>query len=104
MYNPALVEPGVKYFMNETLKNCNMFKEQYYNLIFNILCLIFFLLILGTFLYYRYKGRLSPIELKKKDIKKQQYIMSMIRNYHASKKVGNITGLPEFSHENDIIY
>ena len=30
--------------------------------------------------------------------------MSMIRNYHASKKVGNITGLPEFSHENDIIY
>jgi hypothetical protein len=26
---PILVEPGVKYFLGETLKQCHKFKEQY---------------------------------------------------------------------------
>ena len=27
---PILTEPGVKYFLNETLKQCHKFKEEYY--------------------------------------------------------------------------
>ena len=104
MYNPTLVEPGIKYFLNETLKNCNMFKQKYYNLIFNFAVLLVFASILGIILYCRYKGKLSPKEKEKKEIAKQQYIMSKIRNYHASKKVGQITGLPEFTYHKDIIY
>ena len=28
---PMLTEPGVKYFINETLKQCHHFKEKYQN-------------------------------------------------------------------------
>jgi hypothetical protein len=102
---PYLVEPGAKYFLNETLKNCNYLKEKYKNLLFNIGVLILFCVALGSFLYSRYKGKMSPTERRKKDIEKQQFIMSKIRNYHASKKVGQLTGLPEYySGGNDLIY
>lgn len=101
---PILVEPGMKYFLNETLKNCFSLKQQYYNYLFNTVVLFLFCLILGGFLYYRYKGKLSPKEKERKNIEKQKYIMSMIRNYHASKKCSEITGLPNFSVANDIIY
>jgi|TARA_B110000285_G_C14851317_1_gene480070 hypothetical protein len=102
--NPTLIEPGVKYFMRETLKNCYSIKERYYNIFFNLILICSFIVILGITLYYRYKGKLSPKEIQKKEIKKQQYIMSMIRNNHSSKKAGNITGLPEYTHERDIIH
>ena len=45
---PMLTEPGVKYFINETLKQCHKFKEQYQNMIFNITSLFLFLITLFT--------------------------------------------------------
>jgi hypothetical protein len=33
---PILTEPGVKYFLNETLKQCHVFKEKHNNTLFNI--------------------------------------------------------------------
>ena len=27
---PRLIEPGVKYFLNETLKQCRIFKNKYH--------------------------------------------------------------------------
>ena len=33
---PTLVEPGVKYFIRETLKKCHGYKETYKNQIFNV--------------------------------------------------------------------
>lgn len=104
MYKPSLVEPGIKYYVNETLKRCNILKVKYYNYIFNISVLIIFIIILGTILFFRYKGKLSPKEKQKKEIEKQKYIMSKIRNYHASKNTGQITGLPEFTYDKDLIY
>ena len=102
--SPLLVEPGVRYFLNETLNNCSRLKEKYYNFIYNIYAISIFSMILGILLYYRYKGKIHPKELQRREIAKQQYILAKIRNYHASKKTGNITGLPEFSRDNDIIY
>jgi len=43
---PMLTEPGVKYFLNETLKQCHKFKEKYQNMVFNIGLLIGFFIIL----------------------------------------------------------
>ena len=43
---PILTEPGVKYFLNETLKQCREFKNNYNNHIFNISLLVIFLIIL----------------------------------------------------------
>lgn len=38
---PVLIEPGVKYFLSETLKQCNQFKNKYNNILFNISLFIF---------------------------------------------------------------
>ena len=65
---PMLTEPGVKYFINETLKQCHQFKEEYNNLNFNIGLLVVFFIILGILLLYKYKGKLTPEEIEQKEL------------------------------------
>jgi hypothetical protein len=33
---PLLTEPGIKYYINEALKQCNHFRNEYHNLLVNI--------------------------------------------------------------------
>jgi len=96
---PILIEPGVKYFLKETLKHCHEYKEKYYNTLFNISLLVLFLIILGGTLVYKYKGKLTPMEKAQKEKTKQQYILTKIKNYQSDKKRMNmelITGLPQW--------
>ena len=104
---PILTEPGVKYFLNETLKQCREFKNNYNNHIFNISLLVIFLIILGSLLLIKYKGKLTPAEKYNKDKEKQQYILSKIKNYQDAKQIARqelITGLPQWESEYDIIH
>jgi septal ring-binding cell division protein DamX len=103
---PMLTEPGVKYFLNETLKQCHKFKEKHQNMIFNIGLLIGFFIILGILLLYKYKGKLTPEEIEQKEHEKKTYILSKIRNYQDAKVKAQqelITGLPHWENEFDII-
>jgi hypothetical protein len=103
---PMLTEPGVKYFINETLKQCHQFKEQHQNMIFNICLLVSFFIILGILLLYKYKGKLTPEEIEQKETIKKQYILSKIRNFQDAKIRAQqelITGLPHWENEFDII-
>jgi hypothetical protein len=103
---PMLTEPGVKYFLNETLKQCHKFKEKHQNILFNIGLLVGFFIILGILLLYKYKGKLTPEEIEERDLKKKRYILSKIRNYEDSKIKAQqelITGLPHWENEFDII-
>ena len=103
---PMLTEPGVKYFINETLKQCHNFKEQYQNTVFNIGILVVFFIILGILLLYKYKGKLTPEEIEQKELIKKQYILSKIRNFQDAKIKAQqelITGLPHWENEFDII-
>jgi len=103
---PSLTEPGVKYFLNETLKKCHTVREVYHNNIFNIGLLLLFIIILGMLLIYKYKGQLSVEELEQKNTEKQQYILSKIRNYQDAKlheQQTLITGLPHWKYEYDSV-
>jgi hypothetical protein len=103
---PMLTEPGVKYFLNETLKQCHKIKEIYYNHLFNVGMLCSFFIILGILLMYKYKGKLTPTEIEQKETDKKHYILSKIRNYQQSKLKSQqelITGLPHWDNEFDII-
>jgi hypothetical protein len=103
---PSLVEPGVKYFLDRTLKQCKDFKDKHNNLLFNIFLFIFFLLILASILLYKYKGKLSPSEKEKRDREKQQYILTRIKNFQDAKRLASqelITGLPNWENEYDVI-
>lgn len=104
---PALTEPGVKYFLNQTLKQCHIIRNKFHNTIFNIGLFFAFLLVLGLILLYKYKGKLSPVELEEKNKEKQQYILSKIKNFQEAKRIAHqelITGLPAWESEYDIIH
>ena len=104
---PCLTEPGVRYFLNQTLKQCHIIKNNLHNTIFNIGLLIAFFIILGLILLYKYKGKLTPVELERKNKEKQQYILSKIKNFQESKRRAHqelITGLPQWQSDGDIIH
>ena len=71
---PVLTEPGVKYFLNQTLKQCHVIRNNFHNTVFNIGMFIGFLIILGLILLYKYKGRLTNEEKHTKNEEKQKYI------------------------------
>jgi hypothetical protein len=103
---PALTEPGVKYFLHQTLKQCHVVREKFHNTIFNIGLFLAFLIILGLILLYKYKGKLTPVEIAMKNKEKQQYILSKIQNFEQAKRRASqelITGLPTWENEYDII-
>lgn len=103
---PILTEPGVKYFLNESLKQCHVFKEKYNNILFNIGLTILFFIILGILLLYKYKGKLTPEEIEEKETEKKRYILSKIKNYQEAKlrsQQSLITGLPHWDNEYDNI-
>lgn len=96
---PILIEPGVKYFLNETLKQCHDFKTTYNNHLFNIGLLCAFLIVLGLILLYKFKGKLTSTEKIIKDNQKRQYILSKVKNYQDAKLRAQqelITGLPHW--------
>ncbi len=99
MEKPNLIEPGMKYFMKESLKNCNKFKNNYKNNIINMVIFVIFFLILGIFLYIRYKGKLTPLEKENKLNQQRTYILSKIKQMQDVKRQKSqelVTNLPKF--------
>jgi hypothetical protein len=98
---PILIEPGVRYFLNGTLKECRKFKDNYISVIFNISMILLLFALIGGFLMYRYKGKPTPAELELKNRQKQEYIVSKLQQLAIEKKKNAvnttmITGLPEW--------
>ena len=78
--------------------------EKNQNMILNVGLLVGFFIILGILLLYKYKGKLTPEEILKKDLEKKQYILSKIKIYKESKLRAQqelITGLPHWGDEFD---
>ncbi len=96
---PSLVEPGAKYFLRETLKQCKEYKNKYNNFLYNIGLFIFFVLVLGGILIYKYKGKLTHAEKEQNESNKRQYILSKIKNFQDAKRIAHqelITSLPSW--------
>ena len=54
--NPCLTEPGITYFLNESLKQCHVYRDNYYNTLINLGLFAGFLVLLGGILLYKYKN------------------------------------------------
>lgn len=96
---PVLTEPGVKYFLNGVLKNCKEQRAYFMNSIFNISLFCLFILIIGSILYYKYRGKLTPEEKEKKKQLQKQHILSKLNQinvdlYKGSRNTKLITSLP----------
>lgn len=76
---PKLIEPGVRYFLDATLKQCQKSREKYESLIFNLVIFLIFSFVIGLVLTYKYKGKMTLVEKEINSAKKQQYIMEKIK-------------------------
>ena len=97
MEKPILTEAGTKYFLSQTLRECRRFKERNINIIFNISMMILLITIVSGFLIYKYKGKMSPEEVARKNRESQEYIISKLQQLSSlrSKSSGEmITNLP----------
>ena len=96
---PNLIEPGVKYFLKSTLKECNKFREKNYTIIYNIALGIGFILVVSLILYFKYKGHISPEERRLRLKKEKEYIMTklvQISDFKRKSSQNLITNLPNF--------
>ena len=104
---PNLIEPGVKYFLNETLKNCNKKRVQYNNNLFNFLLFLAFSTVLGIFLYYKFKSRPTKNDLEEREQQKKYYILSKIKSLNqkaAEERQQMITNLPKFESDYELMH
>jgi len=97
METPKLIEPGVKYFIQSTLKRCRENKHTYFSFLFNIICFISFISFLICFLIYKYKGKLSPLEKEEKLKQQKYYIFSKIKQFQSMQSNNLITNLPKWN-------
>ena len=107
MQAPSLTEPGVKYFLRETLKNCHIKKESWFNTLWNCGFFLLFLVILGGVLAYRKREKLTPEEKKEKQEKDHTYMMTKIKSIQEEKKKESldiITNLPKFESDFEIMH
>ena len=104
---PILTEPGVKYFLKETLKNCKIKKDIEFNQLMNLGLLTTFVLIFSCLLYYKYKTRPTEEDRKKLKILKRDYFMNKVRQLEAkkAKQLNNqITNLPLFESPFELLH
>ena len=106
-YYPSLTEPGVKYFIGETLKNCKVKKDIFNNKVLNVCLFLFFVIIISLLLYYKYKTR--PTDEDKKKIKqlKRDYFITKVRKLQAKKAKElnqSITNLPKFESPFELLH
>jgi hypothetical protein len=82
---PTLIEPGVKYFFNQTLKQCNVKRNDLYNTLCNLGLFAVFLGIFLSILYYKKKSKKNDSELEEQERQNQQIILSKIGQYNDIK-------------------
>ena len=97
VFGGSLIEPGMKYYINQTLKNCKDFKNRHYNYIYNIGMFLFFALLCIIILSYMYRRKNNSIEKEERETLKKHYILSKLHQLNAiryRKNNNTITNLP----------
>jgi hypothetical protein len=96
---PHLIEPGIYTYLKYSLKKCHIFKCNYYNYILNISLFIVFVFMISILCVIHYKGTPTLDEIRFKNNKTKEYIMTKIYNYKVSQQRLHqelITALPHF--------
>ena len=104
---PTLTEPGVKYFLKETLKNCRVKKDIEFNQLVNLALLTSFVVISSVLLYYKYKTRPTDDDRKKLKQLKRDYFVNKVRQLEAKKAKQldrQITNLPQFESPFELLH
>ena len=102
---PRLIEPGVKYFLNTTLEQCNIIKYKYYNFIYNLGLFIGLISIISIFLYYKYTQKNNKNVQEHKRRTEEEDIMNKLRfmqDYRKNQVSNLLTDLPTFQNNPEV--
>lgn len=107
MNSPILTEPGVSYFLKETLKKCKIKKDIEMNNLINLGLFITFITITCSLLYYKFKTRPTEEDREKVKSLKRDYFVNRVRQLE-SKKTNqlkqSITNLPNFESPFELLH
>ena len=99
MNTPKLIENHVKNYLYFSLQKCHENRIKIYSVFFNIFIFILFISIFGTTLFFCWKKKPNKIDLERKRLKEQEFILAKIRYYQQIKQqqkenMNNLTNLP----------
>tara|TARA_B000000475_G_scaffold270854_1_gene267323 strand:+ start:2370 stop:2711 length:342 start_codon:yes stop_codon:yes gene_type:complete len=107
MNRPILTEPGVSYFLKETLKKCKIKKDVEMNNLMNLGLLITFVTITCSLLYYKFKTRPTEEDREKVKRLKRDYFVNRVRQLESKKAKQlqqSITNLPKFESPFELLH
>lgn len=82
---PHLVENQIRSVLHYNLHECHKMKTNVMSMMFNIFCLLFITGIVGSILYYKYKGQQDLKEKQRNESKKRDYILYNLRKFQNIK-------------------
>ena len=107
MNRPILTEPGVSYFLKETLKKCKIKKDVEMNNLINLGLFITFVTITTSLLYYKFKTRPTEEDREKLKRLKRDYFVNRVRQLESKKAKElqqSITNLPKFESPFELLH
>ena len=107
MNSPILTEPGVSYFLKETLKNCKIKKDVEMNNLMNLGLFIIFVTITCSLLYYKFKTKPTEEDREKVKRLKRDYFVNRVRQLESKKAKQlqqSITNLPKFESPFELLH
>jgi hypothetical protein len=99
METPKLIESSVKNYLYCSLQKCHQTRIQIYSIVLNVLVATVFIGIFGATLYYCHKKKPNAIDLERKMLRDQEFILSKIRyvqqvKQHQRETITSLTNLP----------
>ena len=104
---PSLTEPGVKYFLGESLKKCHEQRVEVDYYMTNLGLLGLFVAVITAYLLYKYKTRPTEKDREKLKKLKRDYFVTKVRKMQADKARElnqNITNLPKFESPFEVLH
>ena len=94
---PNLVETRAKVFLGGALRHSHETKKKYINHVYNFGLAILLIAVVGGFLIFKYKGRLTPVEKAIKKRKEYEHVLiqlKKIENRQLKENQTLLTDLP----------
>tara|TARA_B110000008_G_scaffold269097_1_gene297950 strand:+ start:631 stop:984 length:354 start_codon:yes stop_codon:yes gene_type:complete len=104
---PSLTEPGVKYFLGQTLKKCHSQRTEINYYMVNLSFFGLFVFIITIYLIYKYKTRPTEKDREKAKKLKRDYFITKVRKMQTKKAQAlnqTITDLPKFESPFEVLH
>ena len=101
---PNLTEPGIVYYLHNSLRNHHIKKMRVQNRYYNLACFLVLLGILGIFLFYKIKSKPEVEEQKQLKEQTRQYLLNKFTKKTNLGTTAQITNLPKFESDFELLH